>query len=276
MARRSVSPTPALMDEYQALFDSCVIDVRRQDEIGKLVDRLVASHSRYEQVGRAMGVPWYFVAIVHDLEASQRFDRHLHNGDPLTARTVHEPAGWPKTGEPPFTWEQSAADALAMKQLDRWSDWSLAGTLYRMEGYNGWGYRLYHPHVKSPYLWAASSHYSSGKYVSDGTWSDSAASKQCGGAVLLRRMAERGIIDLTQHSVPPSVQRALKREEPILRWSRRGPVPYARELQEFLNNLPEIYVKPDGWPGDKTSEAFRKVSGYYLQGDPRTTGQADG
>lgn len=276
MAKRGVSLTSALRDEYQALFDSCVIDTRRQVEIEKLVDLLAANHGRYEQVGGAMGVPWYFVAVVHNMESSQRFDRHLHNGDPLTARTVHIPAGRPESGMPPYTWEQSAADALAMKKLDRWSDWSLAGTLYRLEGYNGWGYRLYHPHVKSPYLWVASSQYTSGKYVADGTWSDTAVSKQCGGAVLLRRMAERGLIDLTQHSVPPSVQRALEREEPILRWSLRRPVPYARELQEFLNTLPGVYVKPDGWPSDKTSEAFRKVSGYYLQGDPRATMQADG
>ncbi len=275
MAKGTVSLTSALRDEYQALFDSCVVAASRQAEVDKLADQLAANRARYEQVGGALGVPWHFVAAVHNMEAGQRFDRHLHNGDPLSKRTVHVPAGRPVTGEPPFTWEESATDALAMKKLDRWDDWSLAGTLYRLEGYNGWGYRLYHPHVKSPYLWAGSNQYSSGKYVADGTWSDTAVSRQCGGAVLLRRMAEQNLIELAQHAVPPAVQRALEREQPILRWSKRGPVPYARELQEFLSTLPGIYVKPDGWPGDKTSDAFRKVSGYYLSGDPRAADQPD-
>lgn len=276
MAKGSVRLTSALRGEYQALFDSCIVAVGRQAAVEKLVDALAANRGRYERVGDTLNVPWHFVAVVHNMEASQRFDRHLHNGDPLSRRTTHVPVGRPKAGGPPFSWEQSAADALAMKRMDRWSDWSLSGTLYRLEGYNGWGYRRYHPHVKSPYLWAASNHYTSGKYVADGTWSDTAVSKQCGGAVLLRRMAERGIVDIAQHGVAPAVQRALQREQPILRWSKRGRAPYAKELQVFLNTLPGIYVKPDGWPGDKTSDAFRKVSGYYLHGDPRTTDVAGG
>jgi lysozyme family protein len=85
------------------------------------------------------------------MAASLNFNRHLHNGDPLTARTVQVPAGRPKTGEPPFTWEESATDALMLEKLDQWEDWSVPGTLYKLEQYNGWGYRLAHPDVKSPY-----------------------------------------------------------------------------------------------------------------------------
>ena len=66
-------------------------------------------------------------------------------------------------GKPPFTWEESASDALALRGLRGDTDWSLAGTLYQLEGYNGWGYRLYHQHVLSPYLWSYSNHYQSGK-----------------------------------------------------------------------------------------------------------------
>jgi len=76
-----------------------------------------------------------------------------------------------------------------MRGLGAKTDWSLAGMLYQLEGYNGWGYRLHHPHVLTPYLWSFSNHYTSGKYVAGGTWSDIAASKQCGAAVLLRRLA---------------------------------------------------------------------------------------
>ena len=86
------------------------------------------------------------------MESSLNFKRHLHNGDPLTARTVHVPSGRPRQGDPPFTWEQSAADALTLRNLGPRTDWSLSGTLYALEGYNGWGYRRYHPEVFSPYL----------------------------------------------------------------------------------------------------------------------------
>jgi hypothetical protein len=89
-----------------------------------------------------------------------------------------------------------------MRGIGSGSDWSLAGSLYQIEGYNGWGYRLYHTHVLSPYLWSYSVHYTSGKYVADGTWSDTAKSGQCGAAVLLRRMAESRQIEFPDQPAP--------------------------------------------------------------------------
>jgi hypothetical protein len=195
------------------------------------------------------------------MESSLDFTRHLHNGDPLTARTVHEPEGRPKSGTPPFTWEESAIDSLAYQGLPRWQDWSLPGILYKLEEYNGWGYRLSHPHVLSPYLWSGSNHYTSGKYVADGTWSDTAISKQIGAAVILRRMAENGIVGFPEAAAGA----------PILRYAGNKSVPYAEELQRFLNQLPGIYVKVDGKPGRKTSDAFHQATGYYLAGDPKAT-----
>jgi lysozyme family protein len=136
------------------------------------------------------------------MESSLSFEKHLHNGDSLAHRTVQVPANRPKKGNPPFTWEESATDALSLKGLNAHTDWSLSGTLYQLEGYNGWGYRLYHPHVLSPYLWCYSMHYKSGKYIADGTWSESAVSKQCGSATLLRRMAENGLIEFSDQPIP--------------------------------------------------------------------------
>ncbi len=43
----------------------------------------------------------------------------------------------------------------------------------------------------------------------------------------------------------------------------------ARRLQVFLNTFSGSYLKEDGIPGPKTSEAFKGVFGYYLEGDPR-------
>jgi lysozyme family protein len=156
------------------------------------VRALLASEGRYRAVAAASGMPWQVVAVVHSLEGGGRFDRHLHNGDPLAARTVHVPAGRPVAGSPPFTWEESAADALALSKLAAWTDWSLPGTLYRLEQYNGWGYRTHHPEVSTPYLWSFTSRYSRGKYAADGHFDGALVSQQCGAAALLLGLAAHG------------------------------------------------------------------------------------
>jgi lysozyme family protein len=189
-----VTLTPALRSEYEALFVGCVIRPDRIAEVDRLIDRIVSNKQRYMAVADAMCIPWQFIAAVHNMEANQSFSGHLHNGDPLTERTKNWPPGKPEKGKPPFTWDESAKDALTEKSLGRETDWSLAGMLYEFERYNGFGYRLYHSGVKSPYLWSFSVHYTKGKYVADGTWSDSAVSAQCGAAVLIRRMVERDVI----------------------------------------------------------------------------------
>ena len=252
-----VNYTRALAEEYVSLYSTCVAEPSRFDAIDALVDRLLAHRERYEAVAGKVGAPWYFVAAIHNMESGQDFTRHLHNGDPLTDRTRHVPAGRPKKGTPPFSWEESAEDALRMRRVDKVGDWSLPRLLYELEGYNGWGYRLYHPHVLSPYLWSWSNHYTSGKYVADGRWSDTAKSRQCGAAVLLHRLEERGEASLAETV-----------EEPIFVYSD-GPVPKADELQRFLNRFPGIALRVDGWPGKRTSDAVKKLFGFYLKGDPR-------
>jgi lysozyme family protein len=266
---RTVSFSPTLREQYQSLFNTCAIRPGRAEAVEQMITRIRANRSRYQSVGDALAIPWFFVAVIHDMEASGNFNRHLHNGDPLTARTVQVPAGRPKTGTPPFTWEESASDALSMKKLGTQTDWSLAGVLYQLERYNGWGYRLYHPHVLSPYLWGFSNHYVSGKYVHDGTWSDSAVSKQCGAAVLLRRLAERGEIEFMDQPSPDPYAALL-----VSRHSKRKPsdpamLLRAEQLQMWLNTFPGIFVKVDGVAGDRTSEAYKKVTGAYLPGDAR-------
>jgi hypothetical protein len=44
----------------------------------------------------------------------------------------------------------------------------------------------------------------------------------------------------------------------------------AEDLQRWLNTFPGIFVKVDGIPGDRTSEAYRQITGSYLPGDPRS------
>ncbi len=149
------SLTSALRAEYDGLFARAAIRPERQPVVMAVARRMADSNHwpRYEVVADELGCPAHLVALIHAMECGLRFDRHLHNGDSLEARTVHVPKGRPKSGTPPFTWEESAVDALALHHLDAWVDWSLAGLAYVLERYNGWGYRRHHPEVPSPYLW---------------------------------------------------------------------------------------------------------------------------
>ena len=182
----------ALADEYNLLFSTLEIDPGRLEEIARIHEKIksVSRLPLYAAVEKLTNVPWFVIAIFNNLEAGLRVDRHLHNGDKLTGRTTHVPPGRPALGNPPFTWVESAADALTFHDLDTWKDWSVAGIAFKLELFNGTGYRRRHPHVKSPYLWSFSNIYVKGKYVADGTFSQDAVSQQCGGMVLLKYMIE--------------------------------------------------------------------------------------
>ena len=264
----TVPLTPALRAEYDRLFDACTVRPGGAASVEKTANDLLAHRARYANVERDAGVPWHVVAVLHCLEASLSFKAHLHNGDPLTARTVQVPKGCPKTGAPPFTWEASAADALALKGLGRATDWSRAGTLYQLERYNGFGYRLHHAHVRTPYLWGFSNHYTAGKYVKDGVWSDTAVSKQIGGATLRRRLAERGVVRFADD--PPDASKPLVVPYAAAKPTDAGVLGRAKTLQAWLNTHGGVTLRVDGWAGRGTSDAYRRVTGGLLPGDPRT------
>ena len=239
---------------YELLYESMLVRPNRRAAVDQMVQRITANRARYDKVGKALGVPWYVVGIIHSLEASGDFTRHLHNGDPLTARTTHVPAGRPPTGKPPFTWEQSAIDALRLRGLDRWKDWSVPGTLFELEGYNGFGYRDHHPDVPSPYLWSFSNHYTRGKYVADGRFSPTAVSQQCGAAVLLKRLAA---------AAPPNGRVTVVPGPRLLQLSN-PPVtgPDVKEAQQLLLHNPFGAFDagtPDGEYGALTAGAVKRA-----------------
>lgn len=177
--------TSTLTNQYQQLFASCTVLPQHRASVERLTAQLLQQQARYQAVADKTQVPWHVIAVIHALEASQNFHRHLHNGDPLHSRTINVPAHRPLT-RPPFTWEASAIDALHYSGLAQWRNWSIAGTLFKLEAYNGWGYRRYHPQVLSPYLWSFSQHYQRGKYAADGRFDPKLVSKQCGAALLLK------------------------------------------------------------------------------------------
>src|SRR5712691_8284880 len=138
--------------------------------------KILRGKSRYMTVERSTGVPWFVIGLEHYREADCSFACHLHNGDNgypdangrLTVRTRQVPAGRPASA-PPWTWEDSARDALAIDGLNRVLDWGIERIGYMCEKFNGEGY--FGHDVNSPYVWAGSNHYgdppNTGKYVAD-------------------------------------------------------------------------------------------------------------
>jgi lysozyme family protein len=155
-----------------------------------VASRLIAApaKARYEAVAQAVWSKperWFFVAVVHEREASQSWLAGLAQGDPWNRVSIHVPRGI----GPFASWEAAAEYALekAPPFAARWSDWSMGGLLTLLEEYNGLGYAsMGRP---SPYVWASTDQYHSGKYIADGHYDPNAIDHQLGCAALLSRMA---------------------------------------------------------------------------------------
>ena len=182
-----------IKDEYVALWEAARIRDDKRDAVRAEANRVIANREIYEQIEADTRVPWWFTGLIHGMECSFSLNKHLHNGDSLKGRTWQVPAGRPKTGSPPFTFEQSACDALECDGFAGKTDWPLPMVLYRLERYNGFGYRKKFG-TASPYLWSYTNHFTSGKYVKDGVYDPDATSKQCGAAAMLRDLMERGVV----------------------------------------------------------------------------------
>jgi len=251
-------------ENYDKLFSTCTIKPAKYPEIDTVIKTIVNNKARYQSVGDPLHIPWYVIAIIHCMEGSLNFNKHLHNGDPLTARTVQVPKGRPLRGNPPFTWEQSATDALIWDKLSTWDNWSISGMLYKFELFNGLGY--YRQGINSPYLWSYSNHYTKGKYTADSRYDPNAVSKQIGAAVLLRRMREQQLIALPDSDI---VSQILAQGNKTKYFT--GTVTNEGfELQRLLNRAGSV-LREDGKAGERTSNEYFKFSGVYLQGDPRKT-----
>lgn len=256
----------SLRSEYDDLLRTCEIRSARLSEVQGICDRILANQRRYTAIGEDTGVPWFMVAVIHSLEGDLNFETHLHNGDSLKHRTVNEPAGRPTGHPPPFTFEESAKDALASDRMNVNLEPSFAGICFKLEGFNGFGSRARGIHT--PYLWSFSNHYTAGKFVSDGRFDPSAVSKQCGGAVILRRLLEMKAISFEEHKVPAP------KDDPLIVFSNKKPTDPKElqrviDFQRMLNTQPGISLIADGAAGKKTSDATKAVFGHFLKGDPR-------
>lgn len=156
----------------------------RGSEFDPVARRLCAAKSRYQAVEAKTGVPWFFIAVTHQRESSQNWNRSLAQGDPWDEVSTHVPKG-----RGPFpSWEAAAIDALVNCAPHAASnkDWSVGGTLTMLEQYNGLGYAS--KGLPSPYVWSGTDQYIKGKYIADGVFDASVVDRQLGCAGLILAM----------------------------------------------------------------------------------------
>jgi lysozyme family protein len=180
-----------LKNEYSKWYAGCQLLPHRKANADFYVSRILKFKANYQLVSAEVrNIPWQLVGIIHGMEAGFNFKGHLHNGDPIDAKTVHEPAGRPKVWNPPFTWKASAIDALMGHDLHQVAAWSTERMLYELERYNGFGYRR--RGLPTAYLWSFSNLYDKGKFVSDGVFDPEKRSEQCGAALIMKRLEAEG------------------------------------------------------------------------------------
>lgn len=176
-----MSDTPNhFQDPLLAQYLKAKINPDRLEDAKHIGAKIMGLQDQYQKVENATGVPWDVVAVIHYRESSLNFHTHLHNGDPLTERTVHVPRGRPISGTPPFAWYESAIDALGTHK----GVWDIPVRLRFLEAYNGLGYKK--RGLPSPYLWSWTDQYTAGKYVADGEFSYSVVDMQCGAVPLMK------------------------------------------------------------------------------------------
>ena len=186
------------LKHHEKLWDSADIKGSQVFRIDKSISLYLENKERYKSIEKMRdgGVPAAIVFVLHGRESTWNWNKHLHEGSPLTGKTRWVPKGRPKF--PPanghtYTFEESAEDALyKLKDLES-IDWGRCDdALYNIEKYNGLGYLKYR-NINSPYLWSGTNHYTMGKYVADGKYSSSAIDKQLGTCAILLRMLDRDI-----------------------------------------------------------------------------------
>lgn len=185
--------------DYASLFQAAIVDQSKMDIIENAAYNIRIHSSRYQRVSSATQIPWYIIASIHNQECSLNFNCHLHNGDPLSARTVRVPRGrpfsMPQSGSFPYAWEESAIDALTKSGLWRpslASNWTIEQGLEFMERYNGLGYA--NRDINTPYLWSFTSLYNGGLFIADNKFDPKGVSEHMGAVALIKVMQTKGYL----------------------------------------------------------------------------------
>lgn len=175
-------PFETLRPEYDRLL--ATMTITRGAEAEETARRLIANKARYAAVSAKAGIPAVWIAASFEREASSNFALSPAQGDPWNRVSTHVPRG-----RGPFTsWIAAALDAYHIDHMDAVgaANWTPARNCYELEIFNGFGYRAHGIH--SPYLWAGTNLYTTGKYVADGVWRSDVADKQLGCIPIVSKM----------------------------------------------------------------------------------------
>jgi lysozyme family protein len=186
-----------LIAANNARWQAMKVSPQRVAQIDAVAHRLIAAaaKARYLALSARTGVPWPVIAVIHEREASQRWDRSIAQGDRIDRPSVNVPMH----RGPFLSWEDAGYDALVKcaPYAAHWTDWSAGGALTLLEQYNGLGYAAgpsdaetgkHYPPQPSPYIWSDTDQYVSGKYVRDHVFKPDVVDPQDGCAALLAHM----------------------------------------------------------------------------------------
>lgn len=188
LASNTLSITPADLspDSLAVAYAQTEPDPARLSDIKAVAESVTANKDAYVRVATALHAPWAVVGVIHQIDWGGDFGVTF-KGTPLASP---EPAA---TAGSSTAWSDSAKQDLA----PWWGTTdakNLGAVLDRIERYNGLGYRR--RGVFSPFLWACSNLYTSGRYVSDGTFDATATTKFCGAATILKYLESDNGIDI--------------------------------------------------------------------------------
>ena len=234
-------------------------------EAKKEATRLLDNKSIYQKIEATTNVRWWFIGLCHDRESGFDLNTYLGNGQPLNRVTTIVPKGrGPFLG--PNAFVDGAVDALRLEGFVGATDWSIARALFRLEGFNGYGY---HPRgVNSPYLWSGSTVYGppeakAGKFVADGVFDPNKVDPQLGVAVILKELM--GLDHSINFDGAPSAASGLLEPE----------VTQAETVLQVQQSLNKLGIDPklveDGILGPRTMTAislFQQQNGLKDSGLP--------
>lgn len=235
----------AIKDEYERNWSNMRIRQQRADGATDAARKAINHKDIYKEIEAKTDVPWWFVAVLHSRESSFNFNTYLGNGQALNRVTTIVPKG-----RGPFaSFAEGAVDALRLEGFVGARDWGIAKTMFRLEKYNGFGYRG--RGVNSPYLWSGSNIYGppeqrGGKFVGDGSFDPGTVDPQLGAAVILKAMMELDA-SITFDGAPAMLSH-LEPEEQM--------ASMALSMQQSLNKLgANPPLDEDGIVGPKTKAA---------------------
>jgi len=180
----------ALAAEYRRDYARATVRPERVEAVDRLARQLASHEAQYRQVADPLGVPWWILGAIHQLEHSGRFTTAMDVTDPIDV-PPGEPI--PDARITDAEWNASATRELRRQSFDRWRDWSLPGALYMLERFNGFGYRGHD--VATPYLWSYTTLYDRGKFVRAGVFDPNTVSAQAGAAAILKRLVALGFVE---------------------------------------------------------------------------------